>query len=96
MNRSDQSSTRTLLPSIVCLALAVLVFAVFFTYQSIREGNALLTTISSQEQPLQQANQIKAQVAALASETAKLAEQGNVGAKQIVEALKSQGIAVQP
>ena len=73
MNRVDQQSTRTPLLSLACLALAVLIFAGFFAYQSIVERNALLTTISSQEQPLQQANQVKAQLGALATATAKLA-----------------------
>ncbi|MBV9018269.1 MAG: hypothetical protein JO058_21670 [Alphaproteobacteria bacterium] len=89
-------STRTLLLSIACLALAVLTFATFFTCESIVERNALLTTIGSQEQPLQQATQVKAQVGTLATETAKLAEQGDMGAKQIVEGMKSQGINIQP
>jgi len=76
------------------LTIAVLLLAGFFLYQTIDERDKLLTMMGAQEQPVQQARQIKQQLDALASATAKLADEGDVGAKQIIENMKSQGINV--
>src|SRR2546423_10979188 len=92
----DSQSARTLLPSVLCTALTIVIFAGFFIYQSILERNALLITIGSQEQSLQQTQQVKAQLQALATGTAKLAEQGDAGAKEIIAALKAQGVNIRP
>jgi hypothetical protein len=76
------------------LVASILIFACFLLYQSITERSALLIALGSQEQPLQQAQQAKAQLDALASATAALADQGDKGAKEIIDSLKSQGISV--
>jgi hypothetical protein len=78
------------------LIAAMLVLAGFLLYQSIADRHALLATIASQEQPLQQAKRVQAQLNALASATAKLADEGDAGAKQIIDNMKKQGIHVQP
>lgn len=85
-----------LLSSVGLLTVAVLVLSGFLLYQSIADRNALLTTIRSQEQPLHQAQQVEAQLKGLAGATAKLAEQGDPGAKQIIEEMKRQGITIRP
>jgi hypothetical protein len=94
MQRGDPGGE--LVTAVGLLIVAVLVLSGFLLYQAIADRRALLTTIGSQEQPLQQAQQIKTQLSALAAATAKLAEQGDSGAKQIINNMKSQGIRVQP
>jgi hypothetical protein len=78
------------------LIVAVLALSGFLLYQSIADRNALLATIANQEQPLQQAQQIKTQLDAMAGGTAKLAAAGDAGAKQIIDQMKQQGIRIQP
>lgn len=78
------------------LIVTMLVLSGFLLYQSIADRQALLATVANQEQPLQQAQQVKAQLNSLASATAKLAEQGDAGAKQIIDSMQKQGIRIQP
>ena len=96
MTEQYQSEKRSLdlLPSVLLLAVAVLVLASFFLYEAISARSTLLIALESQEQPLQQTQQVKQQFNALASATAKLADEGDVGARQIIEAMKLQGITV--
>jgi hypothetical protein len=82
--------------SIGLLIAAVLVLSGFLLYQAIADRAALLATIAGQEKPLQQASQIKSQLNALASGTAKLAAAGDAGAKDIIEGMTKQGIRIEP
>jgi len=86
----------SLLPAVALLTLALWVLCGFLLYQAIVERNALTAAKSAQDQPLQQAQQVKAQLTALATATAKLAGQGHVGAKQIIEGMQREGITVKP
>jgi len=78
------------------LIAAVLVLSGFLLYQAIADRSALLATIANQQQPLQQANRIKMQLDGLARATAKLAGDGDAGAKEIVEGMKKRGIRIEP
>ena len=91
---TDRTRPDTLLHAVALLALTLLVLASFMVYQALTARNTLLITIGAQEQPLRQAAQVKAQLGALAAATAKLADLGDKGAKEIIEGLKSQGITV--
>jgi hypothetical protein len=75
---------------------AVLVLSGFLLYQAVTDRVGLLATIANQQQPLHQAEQVKRQLTALAGATAKLAEQGDAGAKAILEAMQRQGINIKP
>ena len=78
------------------LIVAMLVLAGFLLYQAIDDHRLLLKTLANQEQPLQQARQIKAQLGALSSGATKLAEQGDATAKQVIDELRKQGIHIEP
>jgi len=83
-------------PAVTLLTLTQLVLSGFLLYQAVVERNALTAAKAAQDQPLQQTQQVKAQLTALATATAKLAEQGNAGAKQIIEGMQREGITVKP
>ena len=92
--RTDRSGPDALVQAVAVLALTLLVLAAFMVYQALAARNVLLITLGAQEQPLRQAAQVKTQLDTLASATAKLAEQGDKGAKEIIDGLKSQGITI--
>ncbi len=56
----------------------------------------LSTARAAQDQPLEQARRIEAQLDALATGTAQLAAQGNANAAAIVATLKAQGVNIRP
>jgi hypothetical protein len=89
-------SGREMANAIGLLIVAVLLLVSFMLYQAITDRNVLLATIANQDQPLQQAQQIKSRLAALTSDTAKLADAGDAGAKEIIAAMKKQGIKIEP
>jgi cell division protein FtsB len=98
---SDRDFLRTeagseVMTAIGLVIVAVLVLASFLLFQSVADRRVLLATIANQDQPLQQAQQIKAQLSALTAATAKLAADGDAGAKQIIDSMKRQGIRVEP
>jgi hypothetical protein len=81
------------------LALTLVVFSwcawmVFQTVQLVRERNHLSQLKANQESALQEAAKVKAQIDAIASDTAKLAAEGNAGAQRIVAELKKRGFKV--
>jgi len=78
------------------LTLTLLILGGFLLYQAIVERNTLKATKAAQDQPIQQAQQVNTQLTALATATARLAQQGNGGAKQIIDALQREGITVKP
>jgi hypothetical protein len=94
--RPPEDSGADLGTAVGLLIAAVLVLSGFLLYQSVADRGALLSTIAKQEQPLQEAQQIKTQLDALAGGTAKLADQGDAGARQIIAGMTKQGIHIQP
>jgi hypothetical protein len=81
------------------MALTLVVFSwcawmVFQTVQLVRERNHLTQLHSSQESALQDAAKVKAQIDAIASDTARLAAEGNPGARRIIAELKRRGFNV--
>jgi hypothetical protein len=95
-NADTPARGTSLLPTVALLTLALWVLCGFLLYQAIVERNALTAAKAAQDQPLQQTQQVKAQLTALATATAKLAEQGHAGAKQIIEGMQREGITVKP
>jgi hypothetical protein len=81
------------------LALTLVVFSwcawmVFQTVQLVRERNHLTQLQTNQESALQEAAKVKAQIDAIATDTAKLAAEGNAGARRIVAELRKRGFKV--
>ncbi|HEY3917940.1 MAG TPA: hypothetical protein VGL83_09100 [Stellaceae bacterium] len=84
----------TLQRALIVLAAAFFLATAFQTYELIREHANLQEAQAGQEAPLQQALQIRQETEALAGDTATLAAKGNANAKQVVEVMRQQGIAL--
>ncbi|HTT78982.1 MAG TPA: hypothetical protein VMF86_04815 [Stellaceae bacterium] len=82
--------------SIGLLIAAVIVLSGFLLYQAIADRYALSATIANQERLLQQATRIKTQLNGLAGATAKLAKEGDAGAKEIIDEMQKRGIRIEP
>ena len=64
--------------------------------QLVAERTAQHKAIGDQEQVVQNATKMRAQLDALAAETQRLADQGNPNAKLLVEELRKRGITINP
>lgn len=88
-------------PGLLSLALVLLAITVatstgFSLSQAMADRTALRQTMVTLETPHQQAARLRGQVEGIAKQVARLAEQGNPNAREIVEALRRQGIAINP
>jgi len=61
-----------------------------------RTSEELSVAVKAQEQPLQQARRIEAQLDALATGSAQLAQAGNPRAQAIVAQLQARGVSIDP
>src|SRR5438270_12372229 len=86
----------SLIPAIALLTLTICTLCGFLLYQAVGERHALMAAKAAQDQPLLQTEQVKGQLASWATATAKLAEQGNSGAKHGIEGMQREGITVKP
>jgi len=77
-----------LVTAALCVALAA------ETVQLVDERSRLADLRAAQVQPMQQAVKFREQLQALGSETARLADDGDAAAKQVVEALRQLGITL--
>ena len=91
--QSNQSSL--FVPMFLALVTLVLWFG-FQTFQLMKERSNLATLQANQETMLGNAQKMRAQLDAIAAGTAKLAQQGNANAAQVVNALKAKGISINP
>lgn len=94
--RGEAGAGGEMATAVALLIVAVLVLSSFLLFQAVADRRALLATITAQEQPLQQAQQIKSQLTSLAAGVAKLAGEGDIGAKEVIANMKTQGIRIQP
>lgn len=90
-----QASHSPFLP-LALLTLAVVAWFGYQTVQLLGERSAQHKAIGDQEQVVQNANKMRAQLDALAAETQRLADQGNPNAKLLVEELRKRGITINP
>ena len=81
------------LPILIAL-IALSIWFGFQTYQLIRERNSLSVVAVNQETQYKNSQKMRAQLDSLASGAAKLAQQGNSNAQQIVSALAQRGITI--
>lgn len=82
-------------PLLLGLASLVLWFG-FQTSQLLSERDNLKTLRANQETIYTNAQKMRAQLDAIAAGTARLAQQGNPNAAQVVEALRQRGITINP
>jgi cell division protein FtsB len=81
------------------LALLTLAVVAWFGYQTVQlqgERSAQQKALQDQEQVVQNATKMRAQLDALAAETQRLADQGNPNAKLLVDELRKRGITINP
>jgi len=78
------------------LTLALFVMVVFQTVQLVRERSTLAEVWANQEPTIQEGVRLRRQLDALATETARLAADGDVGASAIIDDLRRQGITIKP
>jgi hypothetical protein len=79
------------------LMLTIISVLIWFAFQSVQlvfERNNLTALKANLETPLQESQKMQAQLQSLMNKTAELANQGNPGAKVVVEELEKRGIPV--
>jgi hypothetical protein len=81
---------------IVLVVLSFFVLMAFETGYAIHDREALADQRRQQEPPVQEAMKLRHTLETLAGKTAKLAADGDEGAKTIVDQMKRQGIALSP
>ncbi|HYP68296.1 MAG TPA: hypothetical protein VEP67_08580 [Thiobacillaceae bacterium] len=91
----DSPRASLFLPLLLILTTLVLWFG-FQTYQLVKERSNLKTLQVNQETMFTNAQKMRAQLDAIAAGTARLAQQGNANAAQVVNALKARGISINP
>jgi len=84
---------RVFLP-VALLAVAILLWVGFQTTQLIAERESLHTLRQGQESQVQSSQKLRASLDAVASATAKLAEQGNPNARLVVDDLRKRGVTI--
>lgn len=83
------------IPLLLVFASLVLWFG-FQTIRLIDEQSSLTNLRASQDTLLQNAEKMRAQLDAIASGTARLAEAGNPQAAQVIQALRARNITINP
>lgn len=78
------------------LALGFFAAVLFQTVQLVRERLNYSTILLNQQAPLETTLKLRDQINALANDTAALAQRGNAAAKQVVDDLARQHIALHP
>lgn len=83
------------LPLLV-IALAFVTFTTAQTVSLLRDRALLQTGIAAQEAPLLSAQRMRAQMEAIASDTAQLAAAGNANARRVIDEFRRRGITLTP
>ena len=78
------------------LAAAMLVWAASIAWNLVDERSRLEQARASQETLVQNSQKLRASLDALASETAKLAAQGNPSARLLIDELRKRGVTINP
>src|SRR2546427_4078237 len=82
------------LPLILTI-VSVFIWFAFQTVQLVLERNNLGALTANLETPMQESRKMQTQLQSLVTKTAELANQGNAGAKAVVEELERRGIPIQ-
>jgi hypothetical protein len=94
--RSQGSTARGAFWPLLILGLATSSWSAFQAYQLGQEHDALRKMIASQENMVQNAVKMRAQLDAIAADTQRLANSGNAGAQAIVNELRRRGVTINP
>jgi hypothetical protein len=82
--------------AVALVTIALVAWFAFQTFQLVRERGVLQSVRAAQEPTIGQAQKLRAQLEAISQKTLELAQQGNSGAKQIVEELARRGVTINP
>lgn len=82
--------------AVALLALAFFIAVLFQSVQLVRERANLGDILVKQETPVEEMLKLRDQVNSLAGDVAQLAQDGNAAAKQVVDDLARQRIAIHP
>jgi hypothetical protein len=81
---------------IILVVVSLFVLMAFETAEAIHDRGALADLRRSQEPTVQEAIKLRQQLESLAGKTAKLAAEGDEGAKTVVDQMKRQGVNLNP
>jgi hypothetical protein len=95
IDMSEQKPNDAFVPMLL-IALAVLVWSGFQTFQLFKERASLANLRINQETTYQNAQKMRTQLDALAAGTQQLASSGNKNAQAVVNALQQRGITINP
>jgi type II secretory pathway component PulL len=95
IDMSEQKQNNLFVPMLL-IALAVLVWSGFQTFQLYQERASLANLRINQETTYQNAQKMRTQLDALAAGTQQLARSGNKNAQAVVNALQQRGITINP
>jgi regulatory protein YycI of two-component signal transduction system YycFG len=97
---SDRFTTRDdgsrLAWAVGLLALGFFLAVLFQAVQLVRERISLAAVYTNQETAVQDTLKLRAEVNALAGDTAQLAQSGDAAAKQVVDQLAAQNVTLHP
>ena len=93
--RPGKSPLTSQLP-LVFVLLSIFLLVVFQTYQSLRDRSSLSELRSAQETTVQEGVKVRQQLETLARETAKLAADGDAGAREVADLMQRQGVKLTP
>jgi len=93
--QQDEEISGLLLP-VILMVVSLFVLMAFQTGEAIHDRGALSELRGSQEPTVQEAAKLRQQLEALAGGTAKLAAEGDEGAKAVVDQMKRQGVTLNP
>jgi hypothetical protein len=91
-----QGNGPTLALPVALLAVAFLAAIGFQTLELVRDRSNLSSVYAGQEAAVEQTLKLRNSVDAFAGDTAKLAQAGDPQAKQVIDALRNQNIAIRP
>ena len=94
--RRRQEPTYSAVVPLAIVVLTLLVWVGFQTLQLYNERQRLQAGVLGQEQLVQNSQKLRTSLDSLASETAKLAEDGNPNARLLVDELRKRGITINP
>ena len=93
-SRHERHPVHCAFAPMVLLVIALLIMAVFQTSELFREKANLISIKLNQEKPLEESRNVRTQFDSIATDTAKLAAQGNQNAILLLTQLKKMGVSI--
>ena len=81
---------------VILVAVSLFVLMAFETFQAVHDRGALADQRRAQEPTVQEAIKLRQQLESIAGGTAKLATEGDEGAKTVVDQMRRQGVNLSP